>query len=284
MDARDFEALAALIHQRGGFDIRPYKEDYLHRRLRARLRRLRLPGLTAYLRYLQETPAEMAALIGTLTVHVSQLFRNPEVFTRLQQEVLPELLRTVHWSPLRLWSLGCAGGEEPVTLALLLAEAEVAAERVRILATDVSAQVLDRAREGVFGAEALATVPRPYRRWFVADGGHWRLDAAVQRRLRFRRQDLLDPRPYPRADLILCRNVLIYFDRERQRQVLDRLADALPAGGYLVLGRAETLPLEVRDRFDARFPAERIYQKRTPERPSVAAADSDRGEGDPHAS
>lgn len=284
MATAEFDALAALVRQRGGFDIRPYKADYLQRRLRARLRRLRLTDLGDYLAYLRETPEEMTALIGTLTVHVSQLFRNPEVFARLQHVVLPELLRQRSAGlPLRCWSLGCAGGEEPVSLALLLAEAGVPLTEARVLATDVSAAILDRARSLSFDAEALAAIPAPYRRWLEPEGAGWRLATAQRRRLSFRRQDLLDPRPYPRSDLILCRNVLIYFDRERQRQVLERLAQALPDGGFLVLGRAETLPVEVREQFEVRFPAERIYQKRSVLWSAKVAGDI-RGEGDPHAS
>ena len=234
-----------------------------------------------YLERLAGDEDELDALLATLSIHVSQFFRNPDTFLALERHVLPDLCRRARAAgrgALRLWSVGCAGGEEPYSLALLVDELRPAGLEISILATDVSEPVLDTARDALFDPARLLEVPPAVRdRYFAGEQGRFRLDARVRAMVRFERHNVMTATEFPPADLILCRNVLIYFTREEQARILARFAAALPEGGALVLGRAETLVGPERQLFRAEFPAERIYRRTaTPVPGEHAGASPDR--------
>ncbi len=246
------------------FDIGLYKDNCIKRRIAKRLRARGVSDFGSYLQLLTEEPAECDVLMTTLSIHVSQFFRNPSTFAALEGEILPELLCRTEWSGNRkvlLWSVGCAAGEEPYSLALLLEELDPR-RRSMILASDLSADVLVRARQGLYDEARLAEVPRSIReRYFTREPEGYRLQETIRRRVRFERQDILSATPYPQADLILCRNVLIYFSRAEQEKILCRFAAALRRQGVLVLGKAETLVGEARRLFRSDSTGERIYRR-----------------------
>ncbi len=258
------DRLCRWIHQTLGIDVCSYKQPYVHRRIQARLRKLRISDPEKYLALLEKDPAEPDHLINALTVNVTQFFRNPSTFAMLEEKVYPELFQMADpGRPVRIWSLGCAGGEEPFSMSLQLAVHRAYHRRYRILGTDVSHAVLDRARKALYDADQLDSVPEKYRREIQAqEEGRFTFSRTIKQAVRFRRQDILDLDQYPISDLVLCRNVLIYFDRTRQAEILHRLAFCLADDGYLVLGRAETLAVEARDLFDCVDSAERIYRKK----------------------
>lgn len=260
----DFVRIREVLRASRGFDLGMYKDRCIKRRIAARIRKLGYAGAAPYIERLKNDAAEGDALLEALSIHVSQFFRNPATFLVLERQVLPALIERVRRSgrqELRLWSAGCAGGEEPYSLALLLAELAPAGLEVVIEATDLSPAVLERARTGLFDPQRLIEMPPGVLdRYFRAEGGRYRLDETIRRMVRFSQHDLLLARPYPRVDLILCRNVLIYFSREEQDQILQRFAQALVPGGILVLGRAEALLGVSRHYFHADFPVERIYR------------------------
>lgn len=262
----DFEAVRRLVLERCGFDLGHYKNPCIRRRIAARVRARGFRSAAPYLETLSREEGEAEALLTALTIHVSRFFRNPSTFAILGSRVLPELFAKARGEgnrSLRLWSVGCAEGEEPYTLALLLTEMERPEVPVEILATDLSAAALQRAAAGMFDAERLVAVPQALRdRYFEADGTRFRLREEVRSRVVFRRHDILARDAYPAAELILCRNVLIYFSREEQDEILRRFAADLPSGGYLVLGRAETLLGDIRRLFTIEDPAERIYRRK----------------------
>jgi len=260
----NYAAIRAILLARRGFDLGMYKDRCIKRRIAARIRGLGYSDPLPYLDRLREDEAEVDLLLGALSIHVSQFFRNPSTFFSLERQVLPELIQRVRAlgrSELRLWSAGCAGGEEAYSLALLMAELVPVGMRVAILGSDVSEGVLAQARQGLFPPARLTEVP-PHLldRYFRAEGGQYRLADEVRRTVTFQRHDLLAAGDYPPADLILCRNVLIYFSREEQELILARFAAALTPGGVLVLGRAETLLGDNRRIFQAEWPTERIYR------------------------
>lgn len=259
-----FAEVRALLLERAGFDLGHYKDGCARRRVARRARTCRCDGAT-YVQRLRDDPAEAEALLAALTIHVSQFFRNPSTFDHLRRQVLPALIeraRRTRRGELRLWCAGCAGGEEPYSLALLAQELAPPGLSLSLLATDLSPVILERAREGFYEPARLAQVPEELReRYFRAEGQGFRLDREIRRMVRFRRQDLLAPGEYPRADLILCRNVLIYFSRPEQERIVDRFAQALPPGGFLVIGRAENLFGAARERFHGELPRERIYRR-----------------------
>ncbi len=247
------------------FDIGMYKDRCLKRRIAGRVRALGLHDPQAYLRVLRQSEAELDALLTALTIHVSQFFRNPSMFALLERKILPDLItqaRAAGRRELRLWSAGCSSGEEAYSLALVVDELGPSPLPVQILGTDLSPGILKVAREGLFDPQRLAEVsPGVRSRYFRTEGARLRLDQEIRARVRFSCHDLLSAPDYPRADLILCRNVLIYFSREEQDRILSRFAAALPEGGVLVLGKAEMLLGEARNLFRAESPAERIYRK-----------------------
>lgn len=260
-----FDAIIEQLRVRRQFDLGAYKDRCIRRRIAKRLRSSGARDVAAYLERLVGDDDELDALLAALSIHVSQFFRNPDTFQALERQVLPDLCRHARAAgrnALRLWSVGCAGGEEPYSLALLVDELAPAGLDVMILATDVSEPVLDNARSARFELARLAEVPPPVlARYFTEDGTGYRLVERLRAMVRFERHDIMTATEFPAADLILCRNVLIYFTREEQARILARFAAALPEGGALVLGRAETLVGRERRLFRAEFPTERIYRR-----------------------
>lgn len=260
-----FAQVRRLLLERRHFDIGMYKDRCLKRRIASRVRALGLHDPQAYVQALEGDSAEVDALMTALTIHVSQFFRNPSMFATLERSVLPALIQQVRAEgrgAVRLWSAGCSSGEEPYSLALVVAALGPTELPVQILGTDLSPAILEVARAGLFDPQRLAEVPPAVRsRYFTQVETRFRLVDEVRGRVRFSCHNLLTAPDYPRADLILCRNVLIYFSREEQEKILARFAAALPSGGLLVLGKAEMLLGEARNLFRVESPAERIYRK-----------------------
>lgn len=260
-----FEAIGRILKTECGFSLDGYKDRCVKRRIGIRLRATsRTPE--DYRELLARDAGERQHLLRALTIHVSQFFRNPSSFEKLSNEIIPQLIRERGASrALRLLSVGCAGGEEPYSLALIIRErfADALAQgEILIRGTDVDASTLEAAREALYGPERLSEVPGELlERWFSPEGGRYRLSPEIRSLVSFERVDLNDPphRAEP-CDLIMCRNVLIYFERDRQEAILNRFADLLTEGGFLVLGKSETLFGSARRRFRTVCPVERIYR------------------------
>ena len=259
-----FSAIRDILHQSRGFDLESYKNRCIKRRIAARIRNMGCPSAEDYLLRLRGDDSEIDQLIETLTIHVSQFFRNPSTFSKLEEKILPELLEARRGrAEVRVWSVGCAGGEEPYSIALLCDELCQPDDRVAILGTDISGEVLKRARTGLYESHRLVEVPSEVlAKYFSPEGTRYRLTAQIRSRVRFFRHDILTDRPFHRVDLILCRNMLIYFSRQEQEKILQSLAAALVPEGMLVLGRAETMVSESRELFTCIDPSERIYRKK----------------------
>jgi len=262
----EFEQIRLLLLARRGFDLGMYKDQCIRRRIASRARSSGAQNATDYLRVLEQREDEVEALLAALSIHVSQFFRNPQIFALLEQEVLPELFRQVAERPdrtLKIWSVGCAGGEEPYSLALLLDELAPSRLQVDILGTDISAPVLEKARLGSFDPLRVGEVPEQVlERYFAPQDRQLQLCERIRKQVRFAEHNILSDQDFPSADLILCRNVMIYFSREDQDRVLSRFAEALSPQGVLVLGNAESLVGQARRIFSPLFAAERIYRRR----------------------
>lgn len=262
------EAILVLLAQQTGLPLfDAYKESCVKRRVVARIRRSGCLDVEQYLRYLQQDAGERQRLVTSLSIHVSQFFRNPTLFETLQAGVLPALVQRTVDRPLRIWSVGCSAGEEPYSLAILLVESfgeQVAGEQFEILATDIDRRTLAQAEQALYDADPTLRVVSTARRerFFIEQDGSFRLCPAVQQLVRFRQMDLQRVADYPRADLVLCRNTLIYFNRPAQEKILQALADILPQDGILVLGKSESMPAPLRARFATLDPTERIYSRR----------------------
>lgn len=264
-----FSALAARIAAHTGLDIGVYKDRCLRRRIAVRMRACGVGDYTGYLGVLERTPAELDLLADALTINVTTFFRNRETWDALGATILPALL-TERDGRLRAWSAGCASGEEPYTLVMLIAlvlERMGRSEwlgRVHVDATDIDRKSLEHAAAASYPERAFSEVdPATRARYCVAAGdGRLAVSDPLRALVEVHRMELTgrwDARGV--YDLILCRNVIIYFDRSTQERLMERFADQLAPRGVLVLGKVETIFGAARARFDLVDPRERIYRK-----------------------
>ena len=255
------------LRERHGIDFRSYKTPTIMRRLRRRMVATDSDSVEDYTRYLNDHPDEYRQLINTFLIKVTEFFRDPELFAYLKEEVLPQLITEARESgrQLRIWSAGCATGEEAYSLAILVSEilgAEAALFDVRIFATDVDENAVNFARHGIYPASALSGLSEEQiRHYFVEENGQYQIKKPVRGMIVFGEHDLAQRSPFPRVDLVVSRNVLIYFTTELQRRALQLFAYALRQGGYLVLGKAEsTSPLS--EFFSPAHRQYKVYQRR----------------------
>ena len=277
LEAEAYAGLRDLILRAGGIDLDLYKEKCVLRRITVRQRACGASSLRAYLKLVIGDLAERSRLVKALTIHVSQFFRNPSTFRAIQEDILPAILAKNQRGggrALRLWSVGCAYGEEPYSLAILLLETRAQALQEyssAIYATDIDPTSLQHAKEARYPAASLTHLPtRWYQRYFLQDGDRSLVVPEVRRLVFFKQHNILDPLPFGRIDLLVCRNVLIYMTEALQERVLLALHEALTPGGFLVLGKVEGLAGAARDCFEPMDVAERIYRK--PELRSTRAA------------
>ncbi|HZS62710.1 MAG TPA: CheR family methyltransferase [Gemmatimonadaceae bacterium] len=242
-----FEALLEHLKRVRGFDFTGYKRSSLVRRIDKRMRQLHLEDYTQYLDYLEVHPEEFAPLFDTILINVTSFFRDVDSWEKLAKEVIPEyVLNRRPADPIRVWSAGCASGEEAYTLAMIFAELlgpEEFRNRVKIYATDVDEQALSKARHAAYEDREVEEVPPLYRdRYFEPlENGTAAVRKDLRRQLIFGRHDLVQDAPISRIDLLACRNTLMYFNAETQARILARFHFALNDGGVMYLGRAETM-------------------------------------------
>ncbi|GAM11811.1 chemotaxis protein methyltransferase [Geobacter sp. OR-1] len=262
----DMAVIRRLLEERIGFHLCRYKDKCVMRRINIRIRATNSDTPTAYCRLLEHDGREMTQLYKALTIHVSHFFRNPSVFDMLRDSVLPELLavRAGTGSEAVFWSVGCSTGEEPYALAIILREYFsdlIKRIPVRIIATDINAEILDAARRGLYVVERVAEVPPLLvDRYFAREGGKLRLAAEIRDMVTFREEEIFSSGFDRKCDLIMCRNVMIYFERPWQELLLKGFARSLSEGGFLVLGKSETMIGEARRYFAPVSPVERIYR------------------------
>jgi two-component system CheB/CheR fusion protein len=260
-----FEALLRYLRDSRGFDFTGYKRTSLMRRVRHRMDQAGYTTFDEYLDVLQASSDEFAALFNTILINVTAFFRDPEAWQSIRDEVIPQLLAEQGPDdPVRVWSAGCASGQEAYTLAILLAEAlghDAFRRRVKIYATDVDEHALSEARAASYDARAVESVPPELlASYFEQVNGHYVFHKDLRRAVIFGRNDLVRDAPISKVDLLVCRNTLMYLNAETQRNVLGRLHFALAPKGTLFLGHAEML-LSHSDRFTPVDLKNRIFRK-----------------------
>ena len=243
---QEFEAFLAFLKHNRGFDFTGYKRSSLRRRMSKRMQFLRLEYYSDYLDYLEVHPEEFVQLFNTILINVTAFFRDPSAWEFLAAEVLPGLLGEKRpQDPIRVWSAGCASGEEAYTLAMVLAEAlglESLRQRVKIYATDVDEEALLQARHASYSARALQPVPEALRsKYFETSGERYVFRPDLRRVVIFGRHDLFQDAPISRLDLLVCRNTLMYFNAETQGRILARFNFAMNNTSFIFLGKAEML-------------------------------------------
>jgi two-component system, chemotaxis family, CheB/CheR fusion protein len=262
---RDLEVLLDYLRRSRGFDFTGYKRTSLTRRIDKRMQEVRADGYLSYLDHLEVDPEEFAQLFNTILLNVTSFFRDPPAWEYLSAEILPKLVAAkAEDEPIRIWSAGCASGEEAYTLAMVVAEAlglEAVRERVKIYATDVDEEALSQARQARYTAKQVEGVPPELlERYFERNGDGYMVSKDLRRSVIFGRHDLIQDAPISRIDLLVCRNTLMYLNSETQAQVLAHFSFALREGGYLLLGKAEML-LAHSNLFTSTDLKRRVFQK-----------------------
>lgn len=238
------------VNRQANIDFQPYKTSTIVRRIGRRMTATQTRSMGEYIAYLQVHPEEVGQLVEAFLINVTHFFRDRESFAYLASEIIPLLIEQARRQNrvLRFWSAGCATGEEPYSLAMIVADqlgAELPEWNVKIFATDLDTAAITYARNGVYPTNVLEALPEGYRERFfeqIEGSQDYHIIKTLRQMVVFGQQDLGRSAPFPRIDLVLCRNVLIYFTPELQDFVLNRFAFSLQTShGYLFLGKAETV-------------------------------------------
>lgn len=252
-----------------GVDLSQYRETYLERRVAARMRDRGFDTYRRYGDFIDEHPEEIARLLDAVSINVTEFFRDKVVWNSIRTHAIPDILERKRGGKsrsIRVWSAGCATGEEPYSIAMmLLGELGDAASNylITVMATDVDETALAAARRARYPRSALRGMPVDYRLRFTRAVGdaEFEILPEVRKLVRFHKESLAVEPPSRHMDMVLCRNVFIYFERDRQAQVLEGFWKAMAPGGYLVLGRSEKLSSEAAERFENVNGRERVYRK-----------------------
>ncbi|MDO8848228.1 MAG: protein-glutamate O-methyltransferase CheR [Coriobacteriia bacterium] len=257
------------VRSERGLDLSQYRENYVARRVAVRLNALGLHTYKQYSAYLDGNPEEYAKLLDTLTINVTQFFRDPTVYALFRDQVVPSLLATKKSRKqrlVRLWSAGCATGEEPYSLAMSMLDGIVRTRSndamLSVIGTDIDRKALAVAKRGEYSVRLLNQIPTSDRHRYVdVDGEVFRMKPEIAKVTRFQYLNLFEDPPINGIDVVFCRNVFIYFNHGDQSRLIESFWEALTRGGYLVLGRSERLAPALAKRFELVSGRERVYRK-----------------------
>ncbi|HIE11835.1 MAG TPA: protein-glutamate O-methyltransferase CheR [Desulfotomaculum sp.] len=235
----DFEGFKRRVHATFNIDLAGYKETQLRRRTGNLMSRRGVADYFTYYQLLKRDSAAFQEFMDYLTINVTEFFRDPGMFEVLEKEVLPELLS--RRSFLRIWSAACSNGAEPYSVVMILEDLAPGCH-YRIEATDIDKKILEVAKRGVYSADLLKNVSGVRKeKYFRTDHGSFVFDEKLKKRVSFRRHDLLKDPYITGLDLIICRNVQIYFTRDAQDRIMRQFSESLNPGGYLFIGSSETI-------------------------------------------
>jgi two-component system CheB/CheR fusion protein len=257
-----------LLRAQTSHDFSQYKPSTIHRRIERRMAVHQLETIDRYVKYLQQSPAEVESLFRDLLIGVTSFFRDPEAFEALEEQVIPQLFANKPAGKLiRVWVPGCSTGEEAYSIAILLAERQETMKqsyKVQIFATDIDSQAIVTARAGVYPASiAVDIAPERLARFFAAepDGSAYRIHKGIRDMLVFSEQNVIKNPPFSKLDLISCRNLLIYMGGDLQKKLIPLFHYALNPGGFLFLGTSETVG-EFGNFFAALDRKSKLYQRK----------------------
>lgn len=237
----EFEMFLQAIGEYTRIDLAKYKRTQMERRIRSLMRSQGLTDYREYLLIIKKDAGSLNRFLEHLTINVSEFFRNPPQWEILKETILPEILKRDN--PPKIWSAGCAAGEEPYSLAMLMRRLAPEINKPLILATDIDEHILIKAGSGVYKERSVANVPSNLiKKYFVQKGDSYHIKEEIKKMVIFKEHDLLKDPFHRNFDLILCRNVLIYFTRETRKELYKRFHDALrPQGGILFTGSTEQI-------------------------------------------
>ena len=263
MREEDFDFLADLAYSTSGIVLGEHKKELLYSRIARRIRALKLTSFSDYCSYIQShQEQELSNFLNSITTNLTSFFRESHHFEFLAKELVPEFKKRSSSQPIRVWSSASSTGQEPYSIAITLYKHLNASHKnVKILATDLDSNVLNKGRSGEYSLDEIEQMPRDYLRYFERNerAGVGRVKQDIRDMIQFNRLNLLGPWPIKvQFDVVFCRNVVIYFNKETQKQLFTRLADQIVNGGYLIIGHSESL-VSMEKRF--RSCGRTIYQK-----------------------
>ncbi|MBI5192910.1 MAG: protein-glutamate O-methyltransferase CheR [Nitrospirae bacterium] len=266
------------MYRERGWDFRRYRKSSLKRCIERRLAFSRLP-YEHYINLLDAEPREFNQLFNQITIKVSEFFRDPEVFHKIEAYIIPETverLKTKKQSNIRIWSSGCARGEEPYSLAILLSKAREKYYtahnsspslsgfpcNIKIFATDIDEISIELARKGIYNETLLQNVPLCLKNHcFISIDNRYQIIPQIRNLVTFGVHNIVSNIHLSHIDIAICRNLLIYFEKDLQEKVIEKFWYSLDKGGFLILGKSEVIPHSLRGRFTEVFRKEKIYQK-----------------------
>ncbi|MFD2115958.1 CheR family methyltransferase [Paenibacillus yanchengensis] len=241
MEELDFDQFITFIKMKTNIDLAQYKEVQMKRRLTTLRDKRGFSSFKQYSEALVNDKQLLVELLDRITINVTEFFRNPARWEVLYNRFLPELIQQSTSSKLKVWSAACSTGEEPYTLAMLLHELQVL-QRSELHATDLDIQALQKAQEAIYVDRSLRDTPPAYvQRYFVEEDGQYRITDKLKQAIIFRQQNLLADTFERNFDLIVCRNVMIYFTEEAKTILYTKFAEALKPGGILFVGSTEQI-------------------------------------------
>ena len=271
MSKQDLMQILEKVYQNRGFDFRQYKESSLERRIDRRLRAARVDSYQQYVKVLDTDPDEYRNLIDDLTIKVTEFFRDFEAWQVIQQNVLPKIIEQKireeneeNEPVLRIWSAGCAAGQEAYSVAILLDKLLGGRKdnlQVDICGTDIDKDSLLKAQQGEYKPDMEKGIPEHILNKYFDLSDNFRAKYSTQKTVHFEFHNLVLQEPLKEMDLILCRNVAIYFERSLQEKIFMDFYNGLNEAGYLFLGKAETLVGPAQERFKVIDKRWKIYQK-----------------------
>ncbi|MDW7732984.1 MAG: protein-glutamate O-methyltransferase CheR [Methanolobus sp.] len=264
----DFALLKSVIKTKLGFNCEYYKDSHFRRRIDVRLRATSSKNFGEYVRLLKEDPDECAVLLETLTVNVTNFFRNSEVYDIVEKEVFPAVIKSKNTGlnkSIKIWSAGCSIGVEAYSIAMLLHHIlgnNIKRYNITITGTDIDKASLQHAQSGIYTETEMKDVrPAFVNRYFVKDGNKYHVNDELKKMTRFRSHDMISGQKMSGFDIIFCRNVTIYFEKELQEKLYMNFYEGLNENGFFVMGKTETLIGPSKDLFKAYNAKERIYAK-----------------------
>ena len=263
MEKMAFQKVKRMLNESGTVNCSGYRDEYLKRRFEIRLKATGAYTYGKYINYLRKNPQEFQNLLNDLTINFTSFFRDTDVYEFLEKKLLPKLLLTTNH--VRIWSAGCATGEEPYSLAILVHKVlgqALVSHQVTIFASDIDQDALSTAAKGEYPQKQLSTVAASLvNQFFTKEEEYYKVNDSVRRLIRFEKFDLMTPTLHQNLDLILCRNVMIYFSKESQQYIHMNFYKALKDGGYLITGKSEILSGEPAQKFLPIDNHTRVYQK-----------------------
>lgn len=238
----DYEGFKSQVYALTKIDLSAYKERQMKRRIDALISKNKFKGYDDYVVAIKSDKDLLEEFVNYLTINVSEFYRNPEQWKVLENEIFPELIKASGGKPLKIWSAACSTGDEPYSLAMVLSKF-TSLSNIHILATDIDKQVLEKAKLGLYNEKSLAGLPKEYiTKYFTKVGtSSYQISNDVKKCVEFKQHNLLKDSYPTNFDLILCRNVLIYFTEEAKEEVYRKFNDTLRKGGVLFVGSTEQI-------------------------------------------